>query len=444
MVKEFVILGAGESGVGAALLAKAKGLTVFVSDKGIIPQKYRDELICNHIDFEEGAHSNERILNAAEVVKSPGIPDSAPLVVALRNKGVSVISDIEFAGRFSKAHMIGITGSNGKTTTTLWLHHILTLSGLDAVLSGNVGVSPCRELVERDPDIFVMELSSFQLDNMFKFRVNTAILTNITPDHLDRYDYKFENYISSKFRILQNQTAEDSFIWCADDPVVQKHFERSMTPAISLPFSSDEDGAAYVDGLDLIIAADERRVRMPVDKLALKGRHNLYNAQAAGLAALKAGASLEAVMLGLSTFKGVEHRLEHAGTVDGVTYINDSKATNVNSAWYALESMDKPVIWIAGGTDKGNDYHELMPLVMSKVKALICMGVDNSKLITVFGEVVPQVWDTQSIEEALAQARAIAESGDVVLLSPACASFDLFQNYEHRGRRFKEIVLQMM
>lgn len=444
MIKEFVILGAGESGVGAALLAKAKGLKVFVSDKGDIPQKYRDELIRNHIDFEEGKHSNERILNAAEVVKSPGIPDSAPLVVTLRNKGISVISDIEFAGRFSKAHMIGITGSNGKTTTTLWLHHILTLSGLDAVLSGNVGVSPCRELVARDPDVFVMELSSFQLDNMFKFRVNTAILTNITPDHLDRYDYKFENYIQSKFRILQNQNEEDSFIWCADDPVVQKHFERSMTPAISLPFSSDEDGAAYVDGHDLIIAADERRVRMPVEKLALKGRHNLYNALAAGLAALKAGASLEAVMLGLSTFKGVEHRLEHAGIVDGVTYINDSKATNVNSAWYALESMDKPVIWIAGGTDKGNDYEELMPLVKSKVKALICMGVDNSKLITVFGEVVPQVCDTESIDEALQQARAIAKSGDVVLLSPACASFDLFQNYEHRGRLFKEIVMQMM
>ncbi|WP_044118285.1 UDP-N-acetylmuramoyl-L-alanine--D-glutamate ligase [Alkaliflexus imshenetskii] len=444
MIKEFVILGAGESGVGAALLAKAKGLKVFVSDKGDIPQKYRDELICNHIDFEEGKHSNERILNAAEVVKSPGIPDSAPLVVALRNKGISVISDIEFAGRFSKAHMIGITGSNGKTTTTLWLHHILTLSGLDAVLSGNVGVSPCRELVARDPDVFVMELSSFQLDNMFKFRVNTAILTNITPDHLDRYDYKFENYIQSKFRILQNQTEEDSFIWCADDPVVQKHFERSMTPAISLPFSSDDDGAAYVDGHDLIIAADERRVRMPVEKLALKGRHNLFNALASGLAALKAGASLEAVMLGLSTFKGVEHRLEHAGIVDGVTYINDSKATNVNSAWYALESMDKPVIWIAGGTDKGNDYEELMPLVKSKVKALICMGVDNSKLISVFGEVVPQVCDTKSIDEALQQARAIAKSGDVVLLSPACASFDLFQNYEHRGRLFKEIVMQMM
>jgi UDP-N-acetylmuramoylalanine--D-glutamate ligase len=444
MRKEIVILGAGESGVGAALLAKSKGLDVFVSDKGNILPRYRKELENADISFEDGGHSEERILQASEVIKSPGIPDNAPLIVKLKQSGIPVIAEIEFAGRYSNAHMIGITGSNGKTTTTLWLYHILQLAGKDAVLSGNVGHSPCRILAKRDPEIFVMELSSFQLDGMSSFRVNTAILTNITPDHLDRYDYKFENYIASKFRILNNQKQEDVFIWCADDPVSKAQYRSEMTSATALSFSLNHKAAGFLDDEKVVLISSDIEVTIPINEIALKGRHNLYNAMAAGLAAIQVGASPKDVVEGLKTFKGVEHRLEFSGEVNGVEYINDSKATNVNSTWFALESMTRPVVWIAGGTDKGNDYSELTELAANKVKALICLGVDNTKLINAFAGIIPIIKDTKSMDEALREAQLLSSSGDAVLLSPACASFDLFNNYEHRGTLFKAIVSDMI
>lgn len=442
MQKELVILGAGESGVGAALLAKAKGIPVFVSDQGLMAPRYKAELVASHIPFEEGGHTQSRVLQAAEVVKSPGIPDAAPLIKALEAAGISVISDIELAGRFTRAHIIGITGSNGKTTTTLWLHHVLQGAGLDAVLSGNVGVSPCRALAQRDPALFVMELSSFQLDRMYDFKVNTAIITNITPDHLDRYNYQFENYVQSKLRILQNQDAQDAFIWWQEDPALDAFLKKESTPAVRLPFSMNAPAAAYVEGDQLVATLGNKLLKMPLQDLALQGRHNLYNAMAVALAAMAAGASVDAIMEGLSTFKGVPHRLEPCGEVDGVLYINDSKATNVNSTWYALESMTRPVIWIAGGTDKGNQYDELFELAAQKVKALICMGVDNEKLIKAFGGLVPEVESTDSMQAALSAARRKASPGDVVLLSPACASFDLFKNYEHRGDLFRQMVAE--
>ncbi|GAO30994.1 UDP-N-acetylmuramoyl-L-alanine--D-glutamate ligase [Geofilum rubicundum] len=440
MQKELVILGAGESGVGAALLARAKGIPVFVSDNGPIAPRFKEELASGQIPFEEGGHTQSRVLQAGEVVKSPGIPDTAPLIQALEAAGIPVISDIELAGRYTRAHIIGITGSNGKTTTTLWLHHVLMGAGMDAVLSGNVGVSPCRELARRDPAIFVMELSSFQLDRMYQFKVDTAIITNITPDHLDRYHYQFENYVQAKLRILQNQDAKGAFIWWQEDPVLNEFLKPNITPARSLSFSKNRVAAAYVEGGQLVATSGANTLRMPVEDLALQGQHNLYNAMAVALAALTAGAPVEAIVDGLSSFKGVAHRLEHCGEVDGVLYINDSKATNVDSTWYALESMTRPVIWIAGGTDKGNEYEALHPLVTEKVKALICMGVDNEKLIKAFSGLVPEVESTASMEAALGAARRLASPGDVVLLSPACASFDLFKNYEHRGDLFRQMV----
>lgn len=443
MQKELVILGAGESGVGAALLAKAKGMPVFVSDQGLIAPRFKAELEANHISYEEGGHSQSRVLQAAEVVKSPGIPDSAPLIKALEAAGIAVISDIELAGRYTRAHIIGITGSNGKTTTTLWLHHVLKGAGLDAVLSGNVGVSPCRELAQRDPALFVMELSSFQLDRMYHFRVNTAIITNITPDHLDRYNYQFGNYVQSKLRILQNQEAQDAFIWWQDDPALNEYLNKESTPACRLPFSVNRPAAAYVDGDQLVATLEHTTLKMPLQDLALQGRHNLFNAMAVAMAALEAGAPVDAIVEGLSSFKGVPHRLEHCGEVNGVLYINDSKATNVNSTWYALESMNRPVIWMAGGTDKGNQYDELFDLAAEKVKALICMGVDNEKLLKAFGGRIPMIESTDSMQAALSAARRIASPGDVVLLSPACASFDLFKNYEHRGDLFRQMVSEI-
>jgi UDP-N-acetylmuramoylalanine--D-glutamate ligase len=441
MQNELVILGGGESGVGAALLAKARGIDVFVSDKGILSDHYRDELIQNDIAFEEGCHSQSRILQAAEVVKSPGIPESTPLIMALKERGIPVISDIELAGRYSKSRMIGITGSNGKTTTTMWLHHTLKKAGVDAVLAGNVGVSPCRTLARRDPQCFVIELSSFQLDVMFQFRCNTAILTNITPDHLDRYDYKFQNYINAKLRILQNQTPDDIFIYGGDDPVLKANLKEVKPVSQWLSFSASNDAAAKVQGENMVLSFKGVTLVMPVADISLKGRHNLYNAMAVGLAALSMGLTPADVRAGLMSFQGVEHRLEPAGVINGVTYINDSKATNIDSTWYALESMTKPVIWIAGGTDKGNDYSTLLDMVRQKVKALVCMGVDNSKLVSAFTGEVSNVADTASLDEAMKEASRLAEPGDVVLLSPACASFDLFNNYEHRGQLFKTWVL---
>lgn len=444
MQKEVVVLGAGESGVAAALLLKARGIPVFVSDRGLPSAYFLAELEQAGIPYEAGGHSRSRILAAAEVVKSPGIPDELPLISQLDAAGIPVISDIELAGRYSKAHVVGITGSNGKTTTTLWLQHVLQSAGVDAVLAGNVGVSPCRTLLQRDPAVFVTELSSFQLDRMYRYRVNTAVITNITPDHLDRYHHRFEEYMAAKYRILQNQTGEDAYLWCSDDAVLRAANEQFSTAARSLPFGSEDTTPGRVEGNELVVENNGLVLRLPLAQLPLKGKHNLYNAMAVALAALELKVPVAQVVGGLTSFKGVPHRLEDCGEVDGVRYINDSKATNVNSVWYALESMTRPVVWIAGGTDKGNDYAELKELVAAKVHTLVCMGVDNRKLEKDFEAVVPRVLSTHSMEGALSAAREFARSGDAVLLSPACASFDLFRNYEHRGELFRAMVKKWM
>ncbi|HHU56985.1 MAG TPA: UDP-N-acetylmuramoyl-L-alanine--D-glutamate ligase [Bacteroidales bacterium] len=444
MQKEVVVLGAGESGVAAALLLKARGIPVFVSDRGLPSAYFLAELEQAGIPYEAGGHSRSRILAAAEVVKSPGIPDELPLISQLDAAGIPVISDIELAGRYSKAHVVGITGSNGKTTTTLWLQHVLQSAGVDAVLAGNVGVSPCRTLLQRDPAVFVTELSSFQLDRMYRYRVNTAVITNITPDHLDRYHHRFEEYVAAKYRILQNQTGEDAYLWCSDDAVLRAANEQFSTAARSLPFGLEDTTPGRVEGNELVVENNGLVLRLPLAQLPLKGKHNLYNAMAVALAALELKVPVAQVVGGLTSFKGVPHRLEDCGEVDGVRYINDSKATNVNSVWYALESMTRPVVWIAGGTDKGNDYAELKELVAAKVHTLVCMGVDNRKLEKDFEAVVPRVLSTHSMEGALSAAREFARSGDAVLLSPACASFDLFRNYEHRGELFRAMVKKWM
>lgn len=444
MQKEVVVLGAGESGVAAALLLKARGIPVFVSDRGLPSAYFLAELEQAGIPYEAGGHSRSRILAAAEVVKSPGIPDELPLISQLDAAGIPVISDIELAGRYSKAHVVGITGSNGKTTTTLWLQHVLQSAGVDAVLAGNVGVSPCRTLLQRDPAVFVTELSSFQLDRMYRYRVNTAVITNITPDHLDRYHHRFEDYVAAKYRILQNQTGEDAYLWCSDDAVLCAANEQFSTAARSLPFGSEDTTPGRVEGDELVVENNGLVLRLPLSQLPLTGKHNLYNAMAVALAALELKVPVAQVVGGLTSFKGVPHRLEDCGEVDGVRYINDSKATNVNSVWYALESMTRPVVWIAGGTDKGNDYAELKELVAAKVHTLVCMGVDNRKLEKDFEAVVPRVLSTHSMEGALSAAREFARSGDAVLLSPACASFDLFRNYEHRGELFRAMVKKWM
>lgn len=444
MQKEVVVLGAGESGVAAALLLKARGIPVFVSDRGLPSAYFLAELEQAGIPYEAGGHSRSRILAAAEVVKSPGIPDELPLISQLDAAGIPVISDIELAGRYSKAHVVGITGSNGKTTTTLWLQHVLQSAGVDAVLAGNVGVSPCRTLLQRDPAVFVTELSSFQLDRMYRFRVNTAVITNITPDHMDRYNHCFEDYVAAKYRILQNQTGEDAYLWCSDDAVLCAANEQFSTAARSLPFALGNTTPGRVEGDELVVENNGLVLRLPLSQLPLTGKHNLYNAMAVALAALELKVPVAQVVGGLTSFKGVPHRLEDCGEVDGVRYINDSKATNVNSVWYALESMTRPVVWIAGGTDKGNDYAELKELVAAKVHTLVCMGVDNRKLEKDFEAVVPRVLSTHSMEGALSAAREFARSGDAVLLSPACASFDLFRNYEHRGELFRAMVKKWM
>ena len=438
-----VILGAGESGIGAALLAKKKGFDVFVSDKGIISPEAKEELKNNNISFEENIHSEERILNGVEVIKSPGIPDKAPIIKALHEKGIPVISEIEFAGRYSKAFKIGITGSNGKTTTTMWIYHVLKQVGMDVALAGNVGTSFARVLTEKDPDIAVIELSSFQLDGMHDFKCDIAIITNITPDHLDRYNYEFQNYIDSKLRIIQNQTKKDVFIYNADDKVIERNLKNIKVDAQILPFSLHKSASASVVNNKVRFSVSEKTYEIPVDSISLKGKHNVCNAMAAGLAAFMAKATEYNVLTGLSDFKEVEHRLEFTDVINGVTYINDSKATNVDSAWFALDSMTEPTIWIAGGTDKGNDYSALFDLVKTKVKVLVCLGADNSKLLKTFEGMIPAIKDTHSMEEAIEYASAIAKGNETVLLSPACASFDLFNNYEHRGKMFKQCVNEL-
>ena len=442
--KRLVVLGGGESGVGAAILGLDKGWDVFLSDSGSIPQRYKEMLDAEHIEWEEGHHSEDRILAADEVVKSPGIPPTAPIVAKLMTQGTPVISEIEFAGRYTTAKMVCITGSNGKTTTTLLIYHILRESGMNVGLAGNVGRSLALQ-VSRDPhDVYVVELSSFQLENMYDFRANIAVLLNITPDHLDRYDYKMQNYINAKFRIIRNQKPEDAFIFWQDDPVIAAQLAHIVTEARMLPFAEhqEEGSAAYIDAENqLVINASESPLRMPRADLALNGLHNLYNSMAAGLSASLLDVRREDIRRSLSDFEGVEHRLEYVATVDGVRYINDSKATNVNSCWYALESMpSQGVVLILGGKDKGNDYSEIEPLVRQKVKAIVAMGKDNSKIMEFFEGKVPQLVSTGSLDDAIAACRSLSTEGDTVLLSPCCASFDLFRSYEDRGEQFKDRV----
>ena len=438
MMKSLVILGGGESGAGAARLGKKLGYDVFLSDKGKLADKYKSVLEELGVEYEEGQHTEERIFAADLVIKSPGIPDKLPMIIGLREKGIEVISEIEFAGRHTDAKMYCITGSNGKTTTTLLLYHILKHAGYDVGLAGNVGNSLAAQVAENLHRVYVVELSSFQLDGMFRFRCDTAILTNITPDHLDRYDYKFENYANSKFRILNNMRKEDLFIYGYDCEVVREKVEKGgvVPEAVGFTYSDNLGLNARMDGNMVIARLGDREFRIAKQDITIQGRHNVYNAMAAILASLKAEVSDEELRKGLMTFPQVEHRLETVDVVNGVTYINDSKATNVDSAWYALDSMHAPVVWIAGGTDKGNDYSVLFDLVKEKVKLLICMGVENKKLIDAFSPIC-EVVDTHSLDETMDVAYSRAESGDVVLLSPCCASFDLFKNYENRGELFK-------
>lgn len=441
-----VVLGGGESGVGAAVLGKDKGFEVLLSDSGKIPEKYRSTLDAEQIEYEEGGHSEERILTATLVVKSPGIPPTAPLVKKLAEQGTPILSEIEFAGRYTDAKMVCITGSNGKTTTTLLTYHILKDAGLNVGLAGNVGKSLALQVARERHDVYVIELSSFQLENMYSFKADVAVITNITPDHLDRYDYKMENYVAAKFRILQNQTEEDYFIYWQDDPVVTAQIAGMQLEAMQLPFSEmrQKDTAAWVDDNNIIHFHTPMDVfEIPRDRLSLPGLHNLYNSMAAGLSASLMNVPEDRIVKSLADFEAVEHRLEYVDTVDGVRYINDSKATNVNSTWYALESMTQPTVLILGGKDKGNDYTEIQDLVKEKVKAIVCMGKDNEKLMKFFGGIVPEIADTHSLEDAMAACRRFAKEGDAVLLSPCCASFDLFTSYENRGELFKEAVRNM-
>jgi len=443
MSRKIAILGAGESGTGAAILAKQKGFEVFVSDRGTIKEKYRNVLLQTGIAFEEGRHSEERILGSDEVIKSPGIPDTAPLVAKLYRQGCPVISEIEFAARYTRARKICITGSNGKTTTTLLTWHILNQAGINAGLAGNVGRSFAWQVSEREFDWYVLEISSFQLDNMYDFKADIAILTNITPDHLDRYDHCFANYVDSKFRITRNQTSTDAFIYCMDDETTAEEMNRRNVVARRFPFTYRDDlpkSAAFRHDNKLIINPDNDPFIMTLEELALQGRHNVYNSMAAGIAARLIDIRKESIRQSLSDFQNVEHRLEYVATIHGVEFINDSKATNVNSTWFALESMVKPVIWIAGGIDKGNDYSRLFDLVSKKVKAIVCMGSDNRLIIDAFRDKVESIYETRSAEQAVVLSNTISKPGDVVLLSPACASFDLFENYEDRGDQFKQAI----
>ena len=446
--RRIVVLGGGISGYGSAVLAKKRGFEVFLSDRGSIADRYKAKLDEWGIPYEEGRHTEELILSATEVIKSPGIPDKAPIVQQLREQGTPIISEIEFAGRYmGKARCICITGSNGKTTTTSLIYRILRDAGYKVALGGNIGESFAYSVATGDYDWYVLELSSFQLDGMYSFRAHIALLMNITPDHLDRYDYCFQNYVNSKMRITQNQTSRDWFIYSGDDEVVWHEVEQRPLKARQLPFAAkcqlvSGSGDGWVDGKTLRVEVRGQRLTLNTDKMQIKGLHNCYNAMAASLAALAAGISPAKIRRSIYAFSPVEHRLEPAKEANGVLWINDSKATNVDSVWYALESMTRPVVWIAGGTDKGNDYGPLIEFARRKVHTLICMGLDNQKLIDSFTGVVGRVVDTRSLDEAMTAAREAAREGDVVLLSPACASFDLFNNYEHRGRLFKEWVAE--
>ena len=441
-MKRLVILGGGESGVGTAILGKKKGYDVFVSDKGKIKDKYRDVLKHLDIDWEDQQHTESKILNADVVMKSPGIPDTVPLVVQLREKGVPVISEIEFASQYTNATIIGITGSNGKTTTTMLVNHLLKGDGKHVGMAGNIGDSYAKMVAENDFDYYVLEISSFQLDGIDTFRPHIAIITNITPDHLDRYQYKFENYINSKFRITKNQQSTDYLIYDADDEVIQEWLDNNPIKAKLMPYSiqKDVEEGACLKNEEIEIKTLKDTMKISTNTLALEGKHNLKNTMAASTAAKLIKIRKETIRNCVQNFQGAEHRLEQVLKIHHVQYINDSKATNVNATYYALDSMKSQTVWIVGGVDKGNDYKELMSLVREKVKAIVCLGVDNSKIIDAFSNVVDLVVETREMEQAVKIAYKIAERGDTVLLSPACASFDLFENYEDRGRQFKEAV----
>ena len=440
-----VVLGAGESGVGSAILAQNKGFEVFVSDMSAIKPQYKAELEKRNIPYEEKQHTESLILNADEVIKSPGIPEKAPIIKALRAQNTPIISEIEFAGRYTNAKTICITGSNGKTTTTMLTYHILCEAGYKVGLAGNVGKSFAWQVAEQEFDYYVIELSSFQLDGMYDFRADVAILLNITPDHLDRYEYKFQNYIDSKFRILQNMTKAQTFVYWSEDPVIKAELEKREIMASQAPFKeSAEHNSQFTITEDELVFGFEEELRIKTEEITIKGKHNMYNSMAAAVAANIMGVKNETIRRSLATFQGVEHRLEYVATIRGVRYINDSKATNVNSCWYALQSMKTPVVLILGGTDKGNDYSEIADLVREKVHTLIFMGLDNKKLNEYFGlNSNCKIVDTDNLADAVKAAYEVAQKGDTVLLSPCCASFDLFKNYEDRGEQFKQAVKQL-
>lgn len=441
-MSRIVVLGGGESGTGAAVLAKAKGFDVFLSDKGKLDGKYVDILNEWKIPFEEGRHTEELILNADEVIKSPGIPSGAPMVKKVTDAGINVISEIEFAGRYDTAKKICITGSNGKTTTTSLIYYLLQQAGLNVGLGGNIGKSYAYQVATSSHDIYVLEISSFQLDNMYDFKADIAIITNITPDHLDRYDHNLENYVKAKFRITRNMSSEDCFIFCSDDEITVSHLNKIVVKAKMLPFSQKKEvmQGAFLKDDRMVVRYEDSECDMFIRELALGGKHNVYNSMAAAIAGKVMDIDNKVIRDSLSTFQPVEHRLEKVLSIGDVLYINDSKATNVDAAWYALECQTRPVVWIVGGTDKGNDYSVLLDLAKEKVKAMICMGLDNRKFHESFGGIVPEIHDVTSAQDAVRLASSIAKAGDVVLLSPCCASFDLFENYEDRGRKFKEAV----
>jgi UDP-N-acetylmuramoylalanine--D-glutamate ligase len=445
MEKRIVILGAGESGTGSAVLAKSKGFEVFVSDIGKIRSHYKEILYNYEIDYEEEQHTERLIMNADEVIKSPGISEKSEIVLALRKKNIPVISEIEFAGRYSTAKKICITGSNGKTTTTSLLHHMLRKAGLNCGMAGNVGKSYAMQVATKDYEYYVIELSSFQLDGMFDFKADIAVLLNITPDHLDAYGYEMQNYVDSKFRITRNLSEDDFFIYCSDDEITISELERIVLRAKQLEFTQKKivKEGAYVDKGEMIVNVKDTTMKIPLNELALKGKHNIYNSMAASIAGRILDIKKEVIRDCLQDFTGVEHRLERFIKVHGMEFINDSKATNVNSTWYALECMTTPTIWIVGGVDKGNDYAALAPLVKEKVKSIVCLGVDNTKLHAAFGNFVEEITDATSMKEAVTKAYKMGSKGDTILLSPACASFDLFKNFEDRGSQFKECVREL-
>ncbi len=457
--KSIIVLGGGESGTGAAVLAKKKGMRIFVSDKGKIDQKYKNVLSHFDIQFEEGKHSEDLILKADEIIKSPGIPDDIAIIKSMKQRGIKIISEIEFAARYTDAYKICITGSNGKTTTTLLTYHILKNAGLNVGLAGNVGESFAMSVATMDFDYYVLEISSFQLDGMFDFKAETAILMNITPDHLDRYDNNFLRYADSKLRIIQNQTSDDAFIYCMDDEVITNELKNRKRLAKSYPFSTrdqiNNEGAFLkypydtetpllkTEKNEIIINIKQNPINMTIENLALQGRHNVYNSMAAGIAARILEIRKDDIKESLSDFQNIEHRLEFVATIHGIDFINDSKATNVNSSWYALESINKPIIWIVGGIDKGNDYSILTDLVKTKVKSIVCLGIDNTKIHKAFGDLVEDIVDTFSAKDAVLASYHLGKQGDTVLLSPTCASFDLFTDYEDRGNSFKKAINEL-